>query len=128
LVGNRDVYLDFLSAIRFDQAVKLQKIFKGSNLCGLYFTEHAGFAIVFKQGLPALLAAYNAGPGAVERYGSIPPYAETHEYVRRVIERYTNDQSTQAAVAPVLIVVGSIPYVIRMKPESHAMQPEPVLK
>jgi soluble lytic murein transglycosylase-like protein len=34
------------------------------------------------------LAAYNAGPGAVERYGGLPPYAETHAFVRRVIERF----------------------------------------
>jgi soluble lytic murein transglycosylase-like protein len=43
------------------------------------------------------LAAYNAGPGAVQRFGGIPPYAETQNYVRIV---QANAASYRTASAP----------------------------
>jgi soluble lytic murein transglycosylase-like protein len=34
------------------------------------------------------LAAYNAGPGAVEKYKGVPPYRETIDYVKRIDTEY----------------------------------------
>jgi soluble lytic murein transglycosylase-like protein len=41
----------------------------------------------FEGDLPRALAAYNAGPEAVQRYGGVPPYAETQAYVRAVLKQ-----------------------------------------
>lgn len=42
----------------------------------------------FDGDVPLAVAAYNAGPGAVKKYGGIPPYSETKNYVGRVMDMY----------------------------------------
>lgn len=50
----------------------------------------------YHDDLALALAAYNAGPEAVNRYGGIPPYAETRRYVERVIHDYNQRKLREA--------------------------------
>jgi soluble lytic murein transglycosylase-like protein len=53
----------------------------------------------FNGALSLVLAGYNAGEGAVEKYGwRVPPYAETQEYVRRISRRYSVIQDPSSAL------------------------------
>ena len=74
-----------------DPLVPEQNIEAGTRYLGVLIQRYGKY----RNGLKRAIAAYNAGPGTVDRYRGIPPYKETRGYVVRVLtymKRYERER------------------------------------
>jgi len=72
---------------------------------GVYYLQQ--LIARFNGNTQLALAGYNAGPGAVERFGGVPPYSETIEYLDRVFRYRQEYLLSRKTARPARVVVAS---------------------
>ncbi|MBP1625878.1 MAG: Lytic transglycosylase catalytic [Holophagaceae bacterium] len=84
----------------------------------------------FKGDTTKVVAAYNAGEGAVERHGGVPPFKETRAYVPRVLDLYHRklvQPDPKAAGSMALLKKGHGGFQVDERPAKAAKNPETLL-
>lgn len=84
-VGIAQFTIDTADAYGVDPFDPFDAIDGAAILLGSYYRSYQRR---YEDPFATALAAYNAGPGAVEHYRGVPPYAETKEYVALIFERW----------------------------------------
>lgn len=72
-------------AVGIDPFDPFQAIDGSARLLASYVRSYTG---TYPNPYAAALAAYNAGPGAVDAYRGVPPYAETRAYIADIVDRW----------------------------------------
>ncbi len=93
-VGIAQFELDTAAAHGIDPFDPYDAIDGSARLTASYMNAYAGRK---PSAWMLALAAYNAGPGAVDRYGGIPPYTETRGYIDDIFDRMTRMYALEPA-------------------------------
>ena len=91
---------DFVkSVVRHESGFNVNATAQGLGVTNAYDAEQniaggtkylKGLMDRFDNNKELALAAYNAGPNAVKKYGGVPPYKETQNYVKNIMKTYDN--------------------------------------